>query len=60
MPEASTPHSEPKPCGRRVYWWDGEYEGECQLPKGHEGDHFDDLSWYDDEGTNKDYEHTDE
>lgn len=35
-------------CGGRVYWWDGEYEGECVLPKGHEGDHFDGLSWYND------------
>lgn len=48
---------EPKPCGRSVYWWEGEYEGECKLPEGHKGDHFDGLSWYDDEGEPKDDEH---
>lgn len=37
-------------CGERVYWWDGEYEGECELPKGHQGPHFDGLSWFDDDG----------
>lgn len=37
-------------CGRNVYWWEGEYEGECQLPEGHEpnGIHFDGLNWFDD------------
>jgi len=36
-------------CGKWVFWWDGEYEGECELPKGHDGDHWDGVSWYDDE-----------
>ena len=44
-------------CRAFAYWWDGEYEGECELPKGHEGDHWDGLSWYDDDMTPKDYEH---
>ena len=39
-----------KLCGKTVYWWGGEYEGECELGEGHEGDHFDGLSWYDDDG----------
>lgn len=38
-------------CGKFVYWWDGEYEGECELPEGHDGPHFDGLSWYDDDTT---------
>jgi hypothetical protein len=46
-------------CGKRVYWWDGEYEGECELPEGHEGDHYDGLSWFNDDGENTDYDHDD-
>ncbi len=42
-------------CEFRVYWWDGEYEGECELPAGHAGDHTDRLSWW-----NDDYEDTTE
>lgn len=38
-----------KRCARFVSWWDGEYEGECELPEGHGGPHFDGLSWYDDD-----------
>lgn len=30
-------------------WYDGEYEGECELPKGHAGPHYDGLSWFDDD-----------
>jgi hypothetical protein len=37
-------------CNEFVYWYDGEYEGNCELPSGHEGDHFDGISWYDDDG----------
>lgn len=38
------------PCTSRVTWWDGEYEGECELAEGHEGPHSDGLSHWDDEG----------
>ena len=38
-----------EPCGKMVYWWDGEYEGECELPADHEGFHYDGLSWYNDD-----------
>jgi hypothetical protein len=44
-------------CGKHVYWWDGEYEGDCELPEGHEGDHWDGRSWYDDDGNMTGYEH---
>lgn len=37
-------------CGRFISWWDGEYEGNCQLAAGHEGCHFDNMTWFDDEG----------
>jgi hypothetical protein len=37
-------------CSRSVYWWDGEYEGECVLPEGHGVVHYDGLSFYDDDG----------
>lgn len=37
------------PCGEVVMWYDGEYEGECELPKGHAGPHYDGLSWFDDD-----------
>jgi hypothetical protein len=40
-----------------VYWWDGEYEGFCELPEGHGGDHFDGAHWYDDEMNDKDPQH---
>lgn len=47
MTEAEKPQ-----CGRFVSWWSGEYEGNCELPKDHEpsGQHYDGLSWFDDEG----------
>ncbi|WP_433730975.1 hypothetical protein ACQP2Y_21500 [Actinoplanes sp. CA-051413] len=38
-----------QPCGKLVYWWDGEYESNCELAASHEGPHFDGLSWYDDD-----------
>jgi hypothetical protein len=37
-------------CASRVSWWDGEYEGECELPEDHEGPHTDGLSHWDDDG----------
>jgi hypothetical protein len=39
----------PPACGKFVYWWDGEYEGNCELPSGHDGPHFDGLSWFNDD-----------
>jgi hypothetical protein len=36
-------------CYEMVFWWDGEYEGECELAKYHGGPHFDGLSWWDDD-----------
>ena len=36
-------------CDEFIYWWDGEYEGNCERPLGHSGDHYDGVSWYDDE-----------
>lgn len=45
------PHTSESPaCGRAVFWWAGEYEGECKLPAGHDGPHFDGLHWFNDEG----------
>lgn len=31
-------------CGAFISWWDGEYEGECELPLGHDGPHDDGLA----------------
>ncbi len=36
-------------CNYFVSWWDGEYEGNCELDKCHEGPHWDGLSWYNDD-----------
>lgn len=38
-------------CGKFVFWWDGEYEGSCELPKGHDPAdvHYDGMSWFDDD-----------
>lgn len=36
-------------CGRTVYWWDGEYDGVCELPEGHAGPHYDGMSCFNDE-----------
>jgi len=33
-------------CYAFVSWWNGEYEGNCELPPNHEGDHWDGLSWF--------------
>lgn len=37
-------------CGQSVSWWDGEYDGECELPKGHQGPHYDGMSCFTDDG----------
>lgn len=48
--EAGVTTSEPK-CGKRVSWWEGEYEGDCQLALDHDGGaHFDGVVWFDDDG----------
>lgn len=44
-------------CGHPIYWWDGEYDMNCILPINHEGDHFDGLTWYDDEQNDKSENH---
>ena len=49
--------SEASSCGKHVYWWNGEYEGDCELPEGHDGDHWDGRSWYDDDGNMTDHAH---
>lgn len=36
-------------CYETVFWYDGEYEGECELVKYHAGPHFDGLCWWDDD-----------
>ena len=44
-------------CGKAVYWWSGEYEGNCELPQGHlEPFHYDGTSYYDDEENDRTYE----
>jgi hypothetical protein len=44
-------------CGATVHWWDGEYDGECELPKGHlEPFHYDGVSYYDDDENPRDSE----
>lgn len=48
-----------KHCHRFVSWWDGEYEGSCELQEGHDGDHYDGLSWYNDDGECTDHAHID-
>ena len=35
-------------CGYFVYWWDGEYEGNCVRDFEHDGPHYDWISWYND------------
>jgi hypothetical protein len=37
-------------CYQGVYWWDGEYEGNCILRADHPpGLHWDGMSWYNDD-----------
>lgn len=33
-------------CNVSVYWYNGEYEGECERDPEHEGDHFDGMNWF--------------
>lgn len=40
----------PPECGKMVFWYDGEYEGTCELEPDHDSPHYDGLSWYDDDG----------
>lgn len=44
-------------CGETVYWWDGEYEEQCELPPDHEGDHYDGAFWFDDDNGCVDHLH---
>lgn len=37
-------------CLAHVTWYEGEYEGSCELPEDHTGHHFDGQSCYDDAG----------
>lgn len=37
-------------CSSSVYWWEGEYEGSCELAEGHDGPHTDGLSYWNDDG----------
>lgn len=36
-------------CAAEVFWWDGQYEGTCQLDPDHDTPHFDGLFWYGDD-----------
>ncbi len=42
-----------EPRGKSVSWWDGEYEGECELPMDHAGPHYDGISCFTDEQETK-------
>lgn len=44
-------------CRRFVSWWGSEYEGWCELTYQHPGDHYDGMSWFDDEGECTDDDH---
>lgn len=39
-------------CNEFVSWWDGEYEGNCEMPEGHRPSnlHYDGMSYFDDDG----------
>lgn len=56
-PTSSKELREAELCGRTVHWWEGEYDGECELPKDHlEPFHYDGVSYYDDDENNRDRE----
>jgi hypothetical protein len=56
-PKVEPPKDEIEACNAHVYWWDGEYDGDCELPKGHlEPFHYDGISYFDDDNNNRDYE----
>lgn len=61
MSDPAAPTDEPtraaRTCNAFVSWWDGEYEGNCELPEDHEGDHFDGLSWFNDDRDCTDVNH---
>lgn len=38
-----------KACYKMLYWWNGEYEGNCELPPDHEGPHYDGSYWFNDD-----------
>lgn len=48
-----------KTCDATVSWWGGEYEGDCELSPEHDGDHFDGISWWDDDERCTDEAHED-
>ena len=57
----TTPPSGWPSCYLFVYWWDGEYEGNCELRKGHPPNfHYEGVSWFDDNSDPADYAVTDE
>lgn len=44
-------------CWKFISAWEGDYEGTCELPKDHAGDHFDGVSWFNDDGEFTDDQH---
>lgn len=47
-------------CPAMLFMYDGEYEGDCELPAGHDGAHWDGLStWRSDEDGYADHDTVD-
>lgn len=57
QPKSPSPSRSKQLCGKSVSWWDGEYDGECELPKGHHGPHYDGISCFDDDGDEVELKH---
>lgn len=47
----------PNVCNDHCYWWDGELEAWCELISGHDGDHTDGATWWDDNGDDRGVHH---
>lgn len=44
-------------CGAAIYWWNGEYDGNCELPKDHlEPFHYDGITHYDSDNNDRSLE----
>ena len=56
-PTSPDPEEPKELCNKHVYWWDGEYDGDCELPKNHLYPfHYDGISYFDDDNNNRDNE----
>jgi hypothetical protein len=50
MPRVGRQQGPQQLCNQLLMAWEGEYEGNCELPEHDEGDHYDGDHWFSNDG----------